>query len=127
MNALNQYTDLFEATTIPSNVERFGTPHRNDAATSAGSGNRLNDRFVPSSTLQSNLPEGVTVCSLAHAALTMPDVVRRYYGQAARISDAGTALNTLLVQDGVLVHVATGPTTLCAYAHRQCRCRIHCG
>ncbi len=163
MNALNQYTDLFEAnravieanSTEPLNALRPQAlealclagrlPDRSDEGFEKTSVNDMfapdfgvninrlplpadvaasfrcgvpnlstllgivvNDRFVPSSTLQSNLPEGVTVCSLAHAALTMPDVVRRYYGQAARISDAGTALNTLLAQDGVLVHVAKG-------------------
>lgn len=68
----------------------------------------VNDRFVASSTLQGNLPEGVTVCSLAQAAVKLPGVLERCYGSVARLSDAGTALNTLLAQDGVMVHVAKG-------------------
>lgn len=68
----------------------------------------VNDRFVPSSTLAGNLPEGITVCSLSQAAVTMPDVLERCYGKIADLSDPGTALNTLLAQDGVLIHVAPG-------------------
>jgi len=68
----------------------------------------VNDRFVPTSTLQGNLPAGVTVCSLAKAAQELPDVVARYYGKIARIDHSQTALNTLLVQDGVFIHVAKG-------------------
>lgn len=68
----------------------------------------VNDRFVPSSTLHGNLPEGVTVCPLSQAAVKLPGVLERCYGSVARLSDAGTALNTLLAQDGVLVHVAKG-------------------
>ena len=65
----------------------------------------VNDRFVPTSTLLGNLPEGVTVCSLARAAEEHPELVDRHYGSVADIESPGTALNTLLAQDGVLVHV----------------------
>lgn len=67
------------------------------------------------------LPEGVTIMSLNEATLHHPDLVARYYHQAAtqepanahkhtdRIKrDAVTMLNTLLVQDGIFVHVAPG-------------------
>lgn len=68
----------------------------------------VNDRFVPTSTLLRNLPEGVTVCSLADAARRMPELVERYYGSIAPVADPRVALNTLLVQDGVFIHVAPG-------------------
>ncbi len=68
----------------------------------------VNDRFVPTSTLLKNLPAGLTVCSLADAAREMPSLVEKYYGKAADMSDASVALNTMLVQDGVFIHVARG-------------------
>lgn len=68
----------------------------------------VNDRFVPTSTLLKNLPAGLTVCSLAQAAREMPSLVEKYYGKAAPLSDASVALNTMLVQDGVFIHVARG-------------------
>lgn len=68
----------------------------------------VNDRFVPSSTLLKNMPEGLTVCSLAKAAAEYPGIVEKYYGRAASLDDASVALNTMLAQDGVFVHVARG-------------------
>lgn len=67
------------------------------------------------------LPEGVTIMSLNDAARQYPELVERYYHQAAaqepanahkhtdRVKrDAVTMLNTMLVQDGIFVHVAAG-------------------
>lgn len=68
----------------------------------------VNDRFIPSSTLVKNLPEGVTVCSLAEAAVKYAGTVERYYGSVADSALPGVALNTLFVQDGVFIHVAKG-------------------
>ena len=66
-----------------------------------------NDIFTPGDTLAGRLPEGVTVCSLAQAAQTMPEVLERCYNRLAPMDTNGAvALNTLLAQDGVLVHVA---------------------
>lgn len=65
----------------------------------------VNDRFVPSATLLKNLPRGVTVCSLRRAALEMPSLVEEYYGRLAPVGSPGVALNSLLVQDGVFIHV----------------------
>lgn len=73
----------------------------------------VNDRFAATPTLLGNLPDGVTVCSLAYAAKAYPDIVDRYYdalcSQAASgPADAAARLNTLLCQDGVFIHVARG-------------------
>lgn len=68
----------------------------------------VNDRFVPTSTLIKNLPEGVTVCSLREAALNHPDLVAKYYGRLAPLDVPGVALNTLLCQEGVFIHVGAG-------------------
>lgn len=65
----------------------------------------VNDRFTPTSTLLNNLPAGVKVMSLAGACEEYPDEVAKYYGKVADINDPGTALNTLLAQDGIYVHV----------------------
>lgn len=68
----------------------------------------VNDRFIPSATLAKNLPEGVTVCPLAEAAVKFPGTVGRYYGSVADTALPGVALNTLFVQDGVFIHVPRG-------------------
>lgn len=68
----------------------------------------VNDRFIPTSTLLKNCPRGVTVMSLSRAAVERPREVARYYGSAASLDSPGTALNTLLVQDGVYIHIDSG-------------------
>lgn len=68
----------------------------------------LNDAFHPVGQLDERLPEGVTFMSLARGAEKYPDLVAAHYGKLAPLSDPATALNTLLVQDGVLIHVGRG-------------------
>lgn len=68
----------------------------------------VNDEFRPTATLLKNCPEGVTVMSLAEAARRYPDLVASRLGNIADNSSASTALNTLLLQDGVFVHIAPG-------------------
>lgn len=65
----------------------------------------VNDRFVPSATLLKNLPEGVTVCSLRDADSAL---LGRWLGNAVERYDAAMAFNSLLLQDGVFIHVAKG-------------------
>lgn len=65
----------------------------------------VNDRFVPTSTLLKNLPEGVTVCSLRDADSAL---LGRWLGKAVEREDAALAFNSLLLQDGVFIHVAKG-------------------
>jgi len=67
-----------------------------------------NDTFHPSATLAANLPEGVTFGSLRKAALETPALVERFYGSIAPENDICVALNTLLVQDGVFIHINSG-------------------
>lgn len=69
-----------------------------------------NDKFVPTQSLLRNLPEGVTVMSLAKAAEENPGLVGKYYNRIASTvrGEAPLALNTLLAQDGVFIHVAKG-------------------
>ncbi len=69
----------------------------------------LNDIYRPTANLETQLPEGVTLCTFTEAARRCPDVLHRCLGSVADVdSDAATALNTLLLQDGVLLHVDRG-------------------
>lgn len=68
----------------------------------------VNDSFRPTATLLRNCPEGVTVCSLAKAASEHPEFIEKYLGRISANRDAATALNTLFIQDGVLIHISAG-------------------
>ena len=67
----------------------------------------VNDQFSQALQPKENLPDGVTISSLAEYARLHPEFVEKYYAKIAKTSeDAVTALNTMLAQDGLLVHVA---------------------
>lgn len=68
----------------------------------------LNDSFLPAEGNAQRLPEGVIFGSLAKVAVANPDLISRYYGSIAPISNVGVALNTLLAQDGVVLYVPRG-------------------
>lgn len=68
----------------------------------------VNDEFRPTAQLLKNLPEGISVKSLAAAAKENPELISRYLGKLSDNSDAASALNTLLMQDGVFVHIPRG-------------------
>lgn len=68
----------------------------------------VGDIYHPSATLAANLPEGVTMMSLAEAARLHHDRVAQLFGTIAGTDSATTALNTLLVQDGVYVRLEPG-------------------
>lgn len=65
-----------------------------------------NDVFGPTDSMLRLLPDGVTVCPFAEAAVKAPGVLERYYNRIAPADNPAVALNTLLAQDGILVHVA---------------------
>ena len=66
----------------------------------------VNDQFRSALQPKENLPEGVEVTSLAQYAKDHPEFVAQHYAKLAKTSDDGiTALNTMLAQDGLLVHV----------------------
>lgn len=67
-----------------------------------------NDKFIPTDTLLRNLPEGVTVMSLAKATIERPDEIAQAYGSVAPITNPGVALNTLFAQDGVYIRIGRG-------------------
>ena len=68
----------------------------------------VNDAFHASSRLAERLPEGVTFCSLREAAEKYPEIVNAHYGSLAPLTDRAVALNTLLAQDGVFIHIGRG-------------------
>lgn len=81
---------------------------------SFGSGPRLvfvNGRFNPSLSRLEALPEGVTVRPLSVALREQPGRIERYLDQAPALAGQPfAALNDALLQDGVLVHLASGKT-----------------
>lgn len=68
----------------------------------------VGDAFHPTSTLEKNIPEGLTVMSLARAAAEHPELVEKHLNKLAKDSTATAALNTALLQDGVFIHIARG-------------------
>ncbi len=68
----------------------------------------LNDGWAETDISRRNLPEGVTVDSLAHAAATMPELVGKYYNKLADPANPLAALNTMLAQDGLFLHIRKG-------------------
>lgn len=68
-----------------------------------------NDVFHRSNTART-IQGGVVVESLAEAAINYPQLLEQYYGRLASLGDPTVALNTLLVQDGILVYVPAGYT-----------------
>lgn len=66
----------------------------------------VNDSFYKKALPKVALPEGVEVMSLKDAADERPDFIAKYYGKLAKTSeDAVTALNTMLAEDGLFIHV----------------------
>ncbi len=66
----------------------------------------VNDSFYKKALPKVGLPEGVEVMSLKDAADERPDFIAKYYGKLAKTSeDAVAALNTMLAEDGLFIHV----------------------
>lgn len=68
----------------------------------------VNDKFMPVGNLDEKLPEGVTFMSLDRAARECPELLTGYLGGIAPLDNPVVALNTLLMQDGVVIRVAKG-------------------
>ena len=68
----------------------------------------LNDSWAETDISRRQLPEGVIVESLAKAAATRPELVGKYYNTIADPANPLTALNTMLVQDGLFLYVGKG-------------------
>ena len=69
----------------------------------------INDSFYKKNQGFPSLPDGVEVGSLRELAEKDPEKFKKYYGRLADTSsDAITALNTMLAQDGLLVFIPKG-------------------
>ena len=79
----------------------------------------VNDQFYSKVLPKAKLPEGVYIGSLKEFAEQKPEIVERYYGEVATLSnqqpstsnktsDSITALNTMLAQDGLMIYVPKG-------------------
>lgn len=68
----------------------------------------INDAFAETSGCRDNIPEGVEVMSLSAFAVKNPEFIGKYYSSIADISNPIVALDTLLCQDGVVIHVSKG-------------------
>lgn len=66
----------------------------------------LNDSFY-AQVKDSNLPNGVIICSLSEAFKQHADMIKPYLEQM-NISNADMALNTLLAQDGMFIYIPDG-------------------
>ncbi len=65
----------------------------------------FNDIYHRSRTATISLPDGVLVGSLHDLAESHPQLVEKYYGKVAPISNMQVALNTMFAQDGLLVYI----------------------
>lgn len=66
-----------------------------------------NDAFHSSATAERNIGQ-VVVEPFSMAAVDYPELMADYYGKIAKMSDPTVALNSLLVQDGLLIYVSDG-------------------
>ena len=85
--------------------DRFYTATSDELQTT--NGNRPNGSLVARSS--SSIPDNILLGSLKEMAELHPDLVAKYYGKLADTGkDAVVALNTMLVQDGLLLYVPKG-------------------
>lgn len=68
----------------------------------------FNDTLTAADAQRCVLPEGVIAGSLREIADRRPDLVEKYYGHLAPLSNPLVALDTMLAQDGFFLHVAKG-------------------
>ena len=66
-----------------------------------------NDAFHSSATAERNIGQ-VVVEPFSMAAVDYPELMADYYGKIAKMNDPTVALNSLLVQDGLLIYVPDG-------------------
>ena len=66
-----------------------------------------NDAFHSSATAERNIGQ-VVVEPFSMAAVDYPELMVDYYGKIAKMGDPTVALNSLLVQDGLLIYVPDG-------------------
>lgn len=70
----------------------------------------FNDTYYSSRTASIGMPEGVLVGSVRQFAATHSELISRYYGTLAPLSNPTVALNTLLAQDALLIYIPKNVT-----------------
>ncbi|MBQ4917769.1 MAG: Fe-S cluster assembly protein SufD [Muribaculaceae bacterium] len=70
----------------------------------------FNDTYYSSRTASIGMPEGVLVGSVRQFAATHSELISRYYGTLAPLSNPTVALNTLLTQDALLIYIPKNVT-----------------
>lgn len=68
----------------------------------------INDAWACTENSYNKIPDGVIIGSLKKVALSHPELIQKYYGGAADITNPVTALNTMLAQDGLVIYVPKG-------------------
>ncbi len=87
----------------PKTSFRCGVPELSSAL-----GFVINDSVKIPDMATDGLPEGVEFTSLRELARRKPDFIKKYYGRAAMLTNPLVALNTMLMRDGVCLHVKKG-------------------
>ena len=70
----------------------------------------FNDTYYSSRTASIGMPEGVLVGSVRQFAATHSELISRYYGTLAPLSNPTVALNTLLAQDALIIYIPKNVT-----------------
>ena len=70
----------------------------------------FNDTYYSSRTASISMPEGAIVGSFNQLAAQHSELISKYYGKLAPLSDATVALNTLLAQDGLFIYIPKNTT-----------------
>lgn len=70
-----------------------------------------NDIYKEARDARGNFPDGLYVGSLRNFCLERPEIAEKYYGRIADISNPLVALNSLLVQDGIVIWAKKGVKT----------------
>lgn len=67
-----------------------------------------NDIYSETGNSKKDLPEGVTIESLRKFCDENPETAEKYYGRIADMNNPLVALNSLLVQDGIVIRIREG-------------------
>lgn len=68
----------------------------------------INDSFASTDNSYNKLPDNAYIGSLKKIASQHPEIISKYYGTVAEMSNLLVALNTMLAQDGFVIYVPKG-------------------
>lgn len=70
----------------------------------------FNDIYHSTRTAFISLPQGVIIGAFSEVAKHNPDIIGKYYGTVASLTNVSVALNTLLAQDGLFIYIPKNTT-----------------